>query len=169
MVSVIDGIFCSAFLLLYVCMHVHTYIHTLPPFLHSDCPGSAATVITADRSYPLPPGGPGSNKSAHCERVAALYPGWTHLSCGWMLRDLVSDQLVRDAPELMAIRRLLVAGELLPQVPSQLPSWGDKLPPLPPGSCVPGSLRACPQMAVVVHAWSDAVPHGLILSLRASP
>ncbi|XP_043225673.1 adenylate kinase isoenzyme 5-like [Amphibalanus amphitrite] len=60
-------------------------------------------------------GGPGSNKSAHCEHVAPLYPGWTHLSCSWMLRDLVSEQLVRDAPELAAVRQLLVAGELLPQ------------------------------------------------------
>ena len=39
-----------------------------------------------------------------------------------MLRDLVSDQLVRDAPELMAVRQLLVAGELIPQVGTALPS-----------------------------------------------
>ena len=74
--------------------------------------------MCCDRVTPLylPPGGPGSNKSAYCERVVPLYPGWTHLSCSWMLRDLVSDQLIREAPELQTVRQLLVTGELLPQV-----------------------------------------------------
>ncbi|XP_037082346.1 adenylate kinase isoenzyme 5-like [Pollicipes pollicipes] len=60
-------------------------------------------------------GGPGSNKSCYCEAVAPLYPGWTHLSCSWMLRDLVTDEAVRDAQDVLAVRQLLVAGELVPQ------------------------------------------------------
>jgi adenylate kinase family enzyme len=61
-------------------------------------------------------GGPGSNKSALCQKAVRQAPGWVHFSVGRLLRATAETTDPRQGNDPHLVRQAISSGEMVPQV-----------------------------------------------------
>jgi hypothetical protein len=61
-------------------------------------------------------GGPGSNKSALCQKAVRQAPGWVHFSVGRLLRATAETTDPRQGNDSHLVRQAISSGEMVPQV-----------------------------------------------------
>lgn len=61
-------------------------------------------------------GGPGSNKSALCQKAVRQAPGWVHFSVGRLLRATAETTDPRQGNDSQLVRQAISSGEMVPEV-----------------------------------------------------